>query len=248
MMSKLKSISFWYFAFFITLNLLPIIAPVARSLDLEFISKPIYFIYSFTCHQFHSRSLHIHDNQYAWCARDTGIWLGFLIGAILYRKGVLRKIKWYQVIIFILPILIDGLTQTIFTFINIDSDSTLNPEVQYVSNNLFRFVTGSFFGLGLSLFITPNVLEPYGKPKFFNFKNAFKKLSLTMLVLLFIYISLVQIWSLTSSSYKPTNLLDSEPKIQTDDFFLRRKNGDCPTDTSNDVLALNCFFNLTGGR
>lgn len=223
------------------LNILPVLAPIAKSFGLEFISKPIYFIYSFSCHQFHTRSIHIGGHQCAWCARDMGIWFGFLSAALLYKKGFFGKIKWYHLFIFTLPIALDGGMQTIFTLINLESTGGLSPEVQYVSNNLTRFVTGTIFGSGLSLFTSPFLLGQDKKTEW-NFKGFLRKYGMYAIGCLAIYVSLIQIWGFTSPEYKPTNFLDSIPKIQEDDFFARRRNGDCPTTGQEGVLAIDCFF------
>jgi len=264
MKKHIKTLDFWFFVVVGTFVLLPILAPILSTIGLHGPAKIIYFIYSFTCHQFHSRSIHIFDSQFAWCARDTGIWIGFFLGAILYKLGFVKAIKIYFILIFMIPIGLDGGIQSIFTFLNLGADGSLATDIGYVSNNLTRFMTGSFFGLGLSLALVPQILhqnleiksEVKTKLKTFFQKSHIKyqnfsfihssivKLFIVVILFFTIYFSFVHFWDLTSSKYQPTNELDSIPKIQENNFFERRRNGECPTqgDTIKELFALDCFF------
>lgn len=234
--------SFWYFFFLTVLVVLPFLAPVFRYLGTENLSKPIYFIYSFFCHQFDSRSVHLFDNQMAWCARDTGIWLGILTGSILVYKKKMKQIKVYHLIIFTIPIALDGGIQTISTILNLSQNGFINSDTAYLSNNFFRFMTGSFFGLGVGNYITPYILELDVSRAKVSKQFCFA-VTKTIIALTYIYIVIVALWQVTSHIYKPTNFLDSIPKVNHESFFARRSHGDCPTSGVDDALQFDCFFN-----
>lgn len=253
LVTKHKAFSFQniYLIFVGIFAFLPFFAPLLYKFGFIFPAKLIYFAYSFFCHQFASRSLHLLDYQYAWCARDTGIWIGFFFGSLLIRFRKIGFVKWYWIILFIIPIALDGGMQTFFTYINIAS-GLLNEIPIYLSNNLVRFLTGSFFGFGISLWVTPNLFNNFVAQenkvthiKFFenskiNF-NFLKKISISVVFLFLIYFFSVQLWYITSNQNLPTNFLDSIPKHSTE-FFLRRANGLCPTDGSTDIFNFECFF------
>lgn len=172
-MSKLedkltKNIFNYFIYFLIVLNILPFLAPIFSYLGLTFLSEPIYFIYSFTCHQFHWRSIHIYDRQVAWCARDTFIWMSFLLVCLALKYDFLPKgLKWYWILPFMVPIALDGGFQTISTMLGFSSDTHL-----YLSTNFMRMVTGSIFGIGLGLVIAPFLKEEQDNAKDVNFNHT----------------------------------------------------------------------------
>ncbi|MCA9385667.1 DUF2085 domain-containing protein [Candidatus Dojkabacteria bacterium] len=141
--------------FLIILNVLPFIAPMAASFGWYWISEPIYFVYSFMCHQFHWRSLHINNHQVAWCTRDTFIWGSFLAVTLAVKHGFITKgLKWYWLIPFTIPIALDGGIQTIATMVGFNFN-----EQFYLSTNLMRMITGSIFGIGLGVVISTFLKE-----------------------------------------------------------------------------------------
>lgn len=226
-----------YLAGLSALTILPILAPLLMWLGITPLAKAIYFIYEFFCHQFAVRSIYLADYQYAACVRCMGIYIGLTLTAFAVKKFKSNGIKWYWVSIFVLPLILDGSIQTISTILGNTSG------VSYLSNNFTRFITGSLFGIGISLWISPIIM--HNGNKFIREKFQLKFLSnraiplfLTTLV---IYISLVSLWSL-SSEYKPTNFVDNIPKVESGDFFLRRKDAVCPA-SPPDFLAIDCFLN-----
>ncbi|MCA9380677.1 DUF2085 domain-containing protein [Candidatus Dojkabacteria bacterium] len=254
-MKIFNKVDFWYFLFLFLLVTLPIIAPILSAIGLHIISEKIYLIFSLFCHQFDTRSIHIFDYQYAWCARDFGIWLGLSIGSVLYKIGILKKVKIWHLVLFITPIALDGGIQTITTLEAINPFGIIQGDNFYVSNNLFRFLTGSFFGLGVSLFIAQNIIESRhyrfikkikakAKNKLPNwiFNTNWKRIIITMVGLLIVYFLLIQIWNLSSHEYKPTNALDSIPKVQHDYFFIRRAHGECPADKESGLFNFECLL------
>ncbi len=100
------------------------------------------------CHQMPQRSLFLSGIQYPFCARDLGIYLGCLIGALAaLKQDRLPNILAHPVIFIILlaPMPIDGITQTILGLRE--------------SNNHLRIATGILFGFGLVYFIAKRIVE-----------------------------------------------------------------------------------------
>ena len=243
----------WLIIVLLVLNLLPILAPLLMSAGLELAAKPIYFFYSFTCHQFAHRSLHINDHQCAWCSRDMAIWGSFLLVAVLVKyRGVLKGLKWYWVIPFTVPIAMDGGIQTIATMVGINSVTGAGDPF-YISTNVMRAITGSIFGIGMGLWIFPNLFsalkENIEAASELTAKRIDKARLMRYTVFITIsifasYLSILAVWGITSNRVLPANALDFQVKTPLNrEFFLRRENGACPTNAiSEDPLALDCFF------
>lgn len=261
MLKKLfpKNLYDWYLWVLGIIVSLPFLAPLFLALGFTQIAKFIYFLYSFTCHQFHTRSLYIFDYQYAWCARDSGIWFGFFVVALLLHKKIISPIKYRYLILFLIPLILDGGIQTINTLLNFPIPGEVI--VGYYSNNLIRFMTGALFGTGLSFFFSTQILsiiqqqeqadpENPASPKAHSPRpNAIsQKKSLTLLISIYFvtYFALIQIWNITSGNHKPTNVLDSVVKVEPAEFFVRRKDGVCPVDATEDFFDLGCFLGNTG--
>lgn len=140
-----------FLGFLVVLNLLPILAPILAHFGINSIARPIYWIYSYSCHQFHWRSVHILDHQCAWCTRDMFLWGALLAVTIAVKKGWIKDgLKWYWLFPFIIPIALDGGIQTLATIFGYSSDKPF-----YLSTNFMRMFTGSIFGLGLGAIIAP---------------------------------------------------------------------------------------------
>lgn len=256
-----------FLTFLLFVNGLPFLAPIFLKLSevsqiFTLPANAIYFLYSMLCHQFHHRSIHLFDNQLAWCTRDVGIWMGMLIGAVAIKYLGVKGIKWYWVIPFTIPIALDGGIQTVATFLEIGVTGATGDPL-YISNNLARFVTGMLFGLGASLWLSQtilNSLEPnksaqpkldietevsVGAPGTRLFaeliKTSFRRVSLLFAGLILVYVGLVGLWDITSQEYLPSDALDTAVKTPATDFFERRVNGACPAGV-DDILALDCFF------
>lgn len=98
----------------------------------------------------------------AFCVRDTFIYASMAISSLLItiRKPKF-KMRWWMVGLTTLPIAIDGLTQFAAELIFL-SQETLGIHLEkpfYLSNNLFRAVTGTIFGLGISFLIFPELRD-----------------------------------------------------------------------------------------
>ncbi|MBD3280799.1 DUF2085 domain-containing protein [Candidatus Dojkabacteria bacterium] len=215
--------------FVLLLNVFAYLAPIFMHVGLEGIAKYIYFVYSFFCHQLHYRSLHIFDYQVAWCTRDAFIWFGLLASGIAFKFVKTKPVRWYEIILFIIPIALDGGIQLVATMFGLGQEG---HEVLYSSTNLTRMLTGSILGIGLGMWIFPSLKE------FETYKTAtrvkevakIKLFSVLLILLSIFYIMLVSVWNLTSEEYKPENMLDSNVKLPENDeeWFLRRQNGYCP--------------------
>ncbi len=138
----------WCFAIFIT----PLLAVACKS-----IAAPIYFFFSFICHQLPERSFFLFNEKLAVCARCTGIYLSALLGVVIYplRRP---KVKLWMLIIASAPIVLDGGTQLL---------GNITQLGWWNSTNLLRITSGGLFGFVAALFILPALIETlsyfYGK-------------------------------------------------------------------------------------
>lgn len=241
-----------YLIFLAAISLLPILAPlllkISESLPIFLLpAKFIYLVYSFTCHQFAYRSIHAFDYQFAWCARDTGIWLGILAVAIFAKH--IKPLAWYWLIPFVVPIALDGGIQTIATLLGVPAVGPTGAPV-YIASNFMRFLTGAIFGIGISLWISPFMWEAFGGKKE-ETKKPIKQWRKSKFVLagvsslLMIYVLLVGIWMVTSPTKKPSDFLDSAVKTPVTDFYTRRADGPCSANI-NDLIRFNCLIQSSG--
>jgi uncharacterized membrane protein len=238
--------------FLILVNVLPVLAPIFMNMGWTGPAKVIYFIYSFTCHQIHWRSLHLGEHQCAWCARDMAIWGAVLITFTIIKVARVQGIKWYQIIPFMIPIALDGGIQTIASLFTAGSNTPL-----YVSTNLMRMLTGGWFGIGIGLVLGNLVIsleETQLRKHITVLGRKIPALLFTILAtsitVILSYVAIVGIWQVTSTNYKPSNWLDSEIKLPDTGKFViqRRQNAVCPVELSTgnvsnqDQLQIDCFF------
>jgi uncharacterized membrane protein len=237
-----------YIAFLAFVNLLPILAPILLKLGESSIifhnfAKLIYLIYSFTCHQFDHRSFFLFDYQYAWCARDVGIWLGILFGAIHVARAPQSRLRWFWLLPFIIPIALDGGIQTVATLFAVNPYGATGDPV-YISSNLTRFLTGALFGFGLSWWLSRTLLDAATlkhSQVVENLSAKWKQIRYWLAGLLISYIIVLFAWNLTSPLHLPIDLLDSAPKHPSEEFFTRRRYAVCPT-TVKDYINWECFW------
>jgi len=100
------------------------------------------------CHQLPERSLFLFGGQIPLCARDMGTYVGCIIGILLpfFALRIPHFFKSKKFLAFLLlPLVIDGVTQTIF--------------VWRESSNTLRFVTGVLFGFSLAYYATTRILS-----------------------------------------------------------------------------------------
>lgn len=230
-------------AFVVALCISTIAAPISMALGLEEIAKIIYFIFSFFCHQIHYRSLHIFDYQYAWCTRDTFIWLSILASGIFVKLYGFKGLKLYQIILFVIPIGLDGGIQFIATFFGLADDSS---NLIYASTNFTRMLTGSILGIGIGLWVFPTLreVEMGMQNKIEKLKWGVLKTSAVLLLIMFIiYMGLIGLWYFTSENYRPLNIVDHAVRFpeDKDEWFIRRKHATCPVDArQGGFIQLNC--------
>lgn len=190
--------------FLFVFTVLPIIAPIAAYLNLNFIADPIYWIYQWFCHQRPWRSYHLFDYQLAMDARMMLMFGSMAIASLLIYLKNLKPLKPFTAvifaIIFIIPLGMDGVIQAIAEMTSYGgSDLPF-----YESTNLMRSITGTLFGIGVAFAIFPylNSFKQYA-----SLKTYVQPIILTfVLSILFIFI-IVFSWSISSKVYKPSHLL-----------------------------------------
>lgn len=89
------------------------------------------------CHQLPERSFHYHEKQFPVCARCTGIFIGQIVGFILFVLK-LNRISIITSIIFCVIMCIDGFAQLLFGI---------------ESNNIRRLITGLLCGYGFTIIV-----------------------------------------------------------------------------------------------
>ena len=98
--------------------------------NMNFAAKFVYYVGDINCHQLSHRSYTYNDNQMPFCVRDTGIFVGLLIGFIYSTR---------KKIILTLPIIIAAL-------LPIGLDGTIQLLTDYESTNNRRMITGLIAG------------------------------------------------------------------------------------------------------
>ncbi|HEX9804544.1 MAG TPA: DUF2085 domain-containing protein, partial [Candidatus Dojkabacteria bacterium] len=238
-----------FIGFVLVIFVLPIIAPIFTILGLEFFSRPIYWLYSFSCHQLAHRSLHIRDEQCAWCTRDTFIWGGILLAAILVPQLNIKKFRIYWAIPFVIPIALDGGIQTIATMLGFGGGSDF-----YTSTNFMRAVTGGIFGIGMGLMLGSLVYNSQEMEirsrltRFLKYFKNFKILKVALLVfivLMIFYVFMIQLWDKTSNEYKPENALDLAVRTPPgDEAWTRQINGACNPEKPKNIADGSSFADV----
>jgi uncharacterized membrane protein len=130
--------------------LLILAAPIFWKLGgmLSKVSFFIYYFFSSTCHQLEDRSFHIFGQKLGVCSRCTSIYLGFLIGTIIYpfyRRIDNKKLPslWFLMIAAFLLL--------------IDSSFEI---IQFRDNTFFsRTITGFILGYVLTLYLIPGFVN-----------------------------------------------------------------------------------------
>ena len=105
--------------------------------DMNIVAKSIYYLGDLNCHQLSHRSYAYNDNQMSFCARDTGIFVGLVLG---FTYASRKKI------ILTLPLVIAAL-------IPIGLDGTIQLLTDYESTNPKRLVTGLIEGIATGIAI-----------------------------------------------------------------------------------------------
>jgi uncharacterized membrane protein len=99
------------------------------------------------CHQMFQRSIILNNFEVPFCARDTAIYVGCLIGALL--PFYVRLPRFTQSVpvaaLLMIPMAADGVSQTIFDMRE--------------STNALRIATGLLFGIGMVYFFSARIVE-----------------------------------------------------------------------------------------
>lgn len=141
----LASVFFWCGAIVATPLLASVGGVAAKTASL------VYEIFSRVCHQLDSHSFHFAGFKFAVCVRCTSIYMAFFLGILLFpfiNRTKLVDVRPLRLLIFVLaPMGID----VALAIVRIHEISTLT-----------RILTGSIFGLGLSILLG-SVLEEFVK-------------------------------------------------------------------------------------
>ncbi|MFH0862092.1 MAG: DUF2085 domain-containing protein [Candidatus Altiarchaeota archaeon] len=114
------------------------------------------------CHQMPERSIIFSDLEMPFCSRDTAIYIGCLIGALL--PFYVPMPRFAKTLLFaaslMVPMAVDGVSQTIF-----DLRESSNP---------LRIVTGLLFGYGIAYYFAVRVVE---NSRFMDFGREARKVA-----------------------------------------------------------------------
>ena len=123
-------------------------APLLKANGLVAVSSPLYYFFSFLCHQIPDRSLHIAGEPFAVCSRCFGVYFGLLFGFAIYllwrNIGDIEPLSKFWLFLSLIPISIDWS----LTFFGI-----------WENTHLSRFLTGMIVGVACSTFIVPALVE-----------------------------------------------------------------------------------------
>lgn len=129
------------------------LALVAAVLPAQFINALDLVGYA-VCHRIPDRSFIIGGNQLPVCARDTGMFMATLFGAVMYAVSTRRRVAGFPVkpytfalLAFFLAWAFDGFNSYLLLI--------LNRPFLYMPQNWLRLVTGAFMGATLSAFVVP---------------------------------------------------------------------------------------------
>ncbi len=105
--------------------------------NLSALPHAVYWIGDGECHTISSRSYYINGNQMPFCSRDTGLFLGLVLGfaPLLFVRF---RIHPFLAILGLVPIGVDGGLQLV---------------TNYVSNNPLRLATGLVAGVALAMLL-----------------------------------------------------------------------------------------------
>lgn len=106
------------------------------------------------CHRIPERSFIIAGNQLPVCARDTGMFIGVLMGVIVFALLPRRRVAGFPARPFSLALLAFFLAWA-FDGFNSYLLLLLGRQFLYMPQNWLRLVTGAFMGVTLSAFVVP---------------------------------------------------------------------------------------------
>ncbi len=114
------------------------------------LSAEVYRFYSYICHQFDSRSLHLFGHKFAVCARCSAIYGGFLVGICIVPFLARRRLaSWGQwPALGCVPMMLDAV---------------LDMFRIHASTMTSRLATGGMFGVAAALILVPIMLEVFAE-------------------------------------------------------------------------------------
>ena len=129
-----------------TLLGLALLTPVLAYFGVEPLAGFLFRSFHSICEQVPSHALFIFGHQIALCSRNFSLYGSIWLGSMLFRffKGRVKPLPWYLLVLFLLPMALDGGTQ-LFGL----RESTL----------FLRVVTGTLFGLGGCWFLLPFIQQ-----------------------------------------------------------------------------------------
>jgi uncharacterized membrane protein len=123
-------------------------SPLLKANNLTTLSSPLYYFFSFLCHQIPERSLYFAGFQLAVCSRCFGIYFGLLLGFIIYplwrNIDDAEPLPRFWLFFSLIPISIDWS----LTFLNI-----------WQNTHLSRLLTGTIVGIACATYIIPALVE-----------------------------------------------------------------------------------------
>lgn len=115
---------------------------VAPLLSGTLLSETLYRIYSVVCHQFESRSFHLHGEPLAVCIRCSSIYFVFLMTLIMLQIFTSLRDKKLNTILLLF-----------LTAVPMAVDGSLSIFGLYHASDISRIATGSLFGIGMALLL-----------------------------------------------------------------------------------------------
>ena len=119
------------------------LAPYLASKDHTYLSNYFYRVFSSFCHQRPERSFFVWGYQLGVCARCTFLYVGILVGMLLYPLRFGKGVNFKIVLIFGIPLILDGVSQLFFR----------------ESTNEIRAFTGFLLGIIVPFYIMPKFFE-----------------------------------------------------------------------------------------
>jgi uncharacterized membrane protein len=121
-----------------------LMAPVFRYWDLSFISRIVYGLFGFFCHQKESRCFFLLGHPAAICVRCFSFYSSCLVFGIWMSLRKLKPIDLTFMLLLLTPGVVDGLLQILHI---------------KESSNLLRATTGILMGLAFSGYLIPRAQE-----------------------------------------------------------------------------------------
>jgi uncharacterized membrane protein len=128
--------------------LLVVSAPIAKIYGFNEYAGSIYWFFGHLCHQISDRSYHIHDYQFAVCARCSGFYGGFLLGITIYPliRDLSNTDSLPRIWLFL-------------AMVPMGIDWSLGYFEIWENTHLSRTITGGILGLACAFFIIPALVE-----------------------------------------------------------------------------------------